>query len=648
MQTRRNANQIQPVLVPVAGTYDRKPRSLDREVTTIGRARGSDLCLEANEISTLHCLLYRTAEGYRLRDCNSRCGTRINGESIKTALMHDGDIINIGPFSFEFCMPAALFPNEGARPDPLQVEHWKASRRRLAVQALKLRKRLHGGSPREQESAQKGHVLMERIRCYDQRLRELQAAEEELGQERQLLADETENHRQHVQEVEKLLGERLDQADKDIHQRWQEFQQRCQAEEARMANSAPAQLPAPAAPPVADDHEQRERLRELEEQHQRRQAELESAQQKQREHLRELEEQYQRRQTELEGAHKEFAKMKDQWVSDQNQSSARLQEEQTALANSSAQLQEGQAALAKSSTRLQDEQAALAKTKADLVRMMKDLAKMQEALRKQPKPDVAAANAELERLRRENAALRTQLEGAVSVDEGQAVLEENEQLRARIQLFESNAGGTLSDALANRAHEDLQAEIELLREEVARKDKLLADSSKHDGAGGSKHDGAGADSLRAENALLKQLLEEKNKVVEELTLKSQQVPKTASDLERYEAELNEFRQQLEADRAKLKAEVETLRDRNKDLDDAIREMEMEMSKERADLARERMRLERVREEVKADTERLQRELAVRDSMAPVQKLRDELTQKQGPAAKSEKSLNDRLRGAPKK
>ena len=85
-----------------------------------------------------------------------------------------------------------------------------------------------------------------------------------------------------------------------------------------------------------------------------------------------------------------------------------------------------------------------------------------------------------------------------------------------------------------------------------------------------------------------------------------------------------------------------LRDRNKELDEAIREMEMEMSKERAELGRERIRLERVREEVKADAERLQRELAVRDSMAPVQKLRDELAQKQ-PAGKSDKPLNDRLR-----
>ena len=70
----------------------------------------------------------------------------------------------------------------------------------------------------------------------------------------------------------------------------------------------------------------------------------------------------------------------------------------------------------------------------------------------------------------------------------------------------------------------------------------------------------------------------------------------------------------------------------------------EMSKERAELGRERIRLERVRDETKADMERLQREIAVRDSMAPVQKLRDEMTGKAAPPAKADKSLNDRLRG----
>ena len=100
---------------------------------------GTDLCLEANEISTLHCIVYRCPEGYRIRDCNSRCGTRINGDSVKNGLLRNGDIVNLGPFSFEFRLPAELFPRNGARLDPVQVERWKSSRRRLAQRTLKLR-----------------------------------------------------------------------------------------------------------------------------------------------------------------------------------------------------------------------------------------------------------------------------------------------------------------------------------------------------------------------------------------------------------------------------------------------------------------------------------------------------------------------------
>src|SRR5476651_666153 len=138
MQNRRDVIVTHPALIPVAGNCDRKPRILDREVTTIGRARGSDLCLEANEISTLHCIIYRSADGYRIRDCNSRCGTRINGESVKIGVLHDADIVNLGPISFEFRLPPALFPRDGVKLDPIQVEHWKVSRRKLAQLAIKM------------------------------------------------------------------------------------------------------------------------------------------------------------------------------------------------------------------------------------------------------------------------------------------------------------------------------------------------------------------------------------------------------------------------------------------------------------------------------------------------------------------------------
>jgi pSer/pThr/pTyr-binding forkhead associated (FHA) protein len=569
MQARRDQILTQPALVPIAGNFDRKPRSLDRDVTTVGRARGTDLCLEANEISTLHCVLYRTADGYRVRDCNSRCGTRVNGESVKSQTLHDGDIVNLGPFSFEFHVPPALFPKDGVKLDPLKVEHWKNSRKRLAKLALRLRKRGSGGSPREQESAQKVHLLKEKIRSYDQRLGELEDAENELSQERDLLAKETEEHRQRVQHLEGDLAQRLEQAEKEIHQKWQEFQKRCQGEEARVLLTQGK---------VTDPHAVEAVLAQL-----RREVDAE------RIRLRDLEEYLARQQDLLQREQQEFTTMKEQWVKAQTKSSEALEEQQAALA-----LQE----------------AGVRAQKAELMRMMGDLKKMQDDLRKQPRADLSALQAELDRANQENAALR-------------GVVEKLGQ-----------TAGSVSDDEVLRQVNELRAELDLLNEELLNKEQMLADLQNK-----PSNDGA-FEQIRAENLMLKTLLEEKTKFVAEQPAPA---PKTENDLERYETELNEFRRQLENDRGKLNQEVEMLRERNKELDEAIREMEMEMSKERAELARERMRLERVREEVKGDTERLQRELAVRDSMAPVQKLRDELAQKHGTPAKGEKPLNDRLR-----
>ncbi len=70
---------------------------------------------------------------------------------------------------------------------------------------------------------------------------------------------------------------------------------------------------------------------------------------------------------------------------------------------------------------------------------------------------------------------------------------------------------------------------------------------------------------------------------------------------------------------------------------------MEMSRERAELGRERIRMERMRDELKTDVEKMQREMSVRESLAPVQRLRDEMAHKKpGGATPTERARS--LRG----
>src|SRR3954466_5898848 len=98
MNSRRDAIPLEyAALLPMFGGMEKKPRYIDRDVVTMGRARGSDFCLDGNEVSALHCLIYKAADGYRVRDCCSRTGTRVNGQGVKTGVLGNGDVLQIGP-----------------------------------------------------------------------------------------------------------------------------------------------------------------------------------------------------------------------------------------------------------------------------------------------------------------------------------------------------------------------------------------------------------------------------------------------------------------------------------------------------------------------------------------------------------------------
>src|SRR3982751_4476436 len=121
MLPRRDSKPLDyPALLPMFGGMEKKPRLLDREVITLGRARGSDICLDGNEVSALHCIIFRAFDGYRVRDCGSRTGTRVNGQSIKNSLLNNGDVLQIGPFTFEARIPRHVEAEPSA--DPLRIE----------------------------------------------------------------------------------------------------------------------------------------------------------------------------------------------------------------------------------------------------------------------------------------------------------------------------------------------------------------------------------------------------------------------------------------------------------------------------------------------------------------------------------------------
>lgn len=97
----------QPTLVVTYGNTTRKHRPLERDVTVLGRAPGCDIGLESPEVAPVHCLIVRVTDGWRLRDCSGRLGTRLNGRAARDELLHDEDVLQVGSFSFKLHLPAA-------------------------------------------------------------------------------------------------------------------------------------------------------------------------------------------------------------------------------------------------------------------------------------------------------------------------------------------------------------------------------------------------------------------------------------------------------------------------------------------------------------------------------------------------------------
>jgi pSer/pThr/pTyr-binding forkhead associated (FHA) protein len=130
----------QATLVVTYGNTSRKHLPLDRDLVTFGRGRSCDVALASPEVATVHCVLARVAQGWQLRDCTGRGGTRLNGQPVTEALLNDGDVLHVGPFSFAVSLPPGDRP--GNPPEPESLHRLNRSRRNLAHLALGLRKRL--------------------------------------------------------------------------------------------------------------------------------------------------------------------------------------------------------------------------------------------------------------------------------------------------------------------------------------------------------------------------------------------------------------------------------------------------------------------------------------------------------------------------
>jgi pSer/pThr/pTyr-binding forkhead associated (FHA) protein len=74
---------------------------------TIGRSRECDIFLEDLTVSRLHATIKECNHAeYEIVDNRSATGTFVNGRPIKRHKLQDGDMIQIGNTTFNFCLPS--------------------------------------------------------------------------------------------------------------------------------------------------------------------------------------------------------------------------------------------------------------------------------------------------------------------------------------------------------------------------------------------------------------------------------------------------------------------------------------------------------------------------------------------------------------
>ncbi len=66
----------------------------------IGRDEDADIILEDAAVSRYHCTVAVSPNGIHVQDLASSSGTRINGRTVTSAMLQNGDKLEVGPFTF--------------------------------------------------------------------------------------------------------------------------------------------------------------------------------------------------------------------------------------------------------------------------------------------------------------------------------------------------------------------------------------------------------------------------------------------------------------------------------------------------------------------------------------------------------------------
>ena len=196
-------------------------RSLNAPLTLIGRAPGCDIRLNVESIHPLHCALLPGPSGLILRDLGSDTGTFVNDQRVTSCLLHDGDMLGIGPFRLLVRWPHQTPNTMDGVPQPGEVDALRVQAAAVAAQQAGLfeeenRLQQRRAALERQEEQLAAHLeekrrqlveLRDEVKSERHKLKQERAG---LDQERQdLLGEATRDRVDAAQTLEKAKRDRL-------------------------------------------------------------------------------------------------------------------------------------------------------------------------------------------------------------------------------------------------------------------------------------------------------------------------------------------------------------------------------------------------------------------------------------------------------
>ena len=101
-------------LIPV--DQSDRPVTLSRDVVTIGRTPGNDVCIDSTAVSRDHARLLVAPGGATLVDSGSTNGCFVNDQRVKRQRLRDGDLVRIGDRCFRFALSLTASAASAAAP----------------------------------------------------------------------------------------------------------------------------------------------------------------------------------------------------------------------------------------------------------------------------------------------------------------------------------------------------------------------------------------------------------------------------------------------------------------------------------------------------------------------------------------------------